>query len=185
MQPSYTQTLVWSLLAGSAAAIVLAVGCLVAWQTAPITIFRDVRQAWDAAPVPHYRLIIQRPSLHCQQDVEIINEQIVQVFEHSCPIEMLTMSELLDRIAWLDGLDNFDSFMVADCPCESQLNATVAYDADTSYPTEVNVSDRRIFNWHNTACWRHFLTQGQLPECDAPFFVAQPRMTTISLIPLQ
>src|SRR6187397_2164489 len=44
----------------------------------------DARNRWLSQPVPHYRLVLQAPSW-CRLDVEIRSEQVVRVFENSCP----------------------------------------------------------------------------------------------------
>jgi hypothetical protein len=175
-----------AVLAGALVLLLVGVLALVAWQYAPTQVFAAARAHWDSSPIPRYRLVIARPSLNCQQDVEVHNERIVRVFEHNCPIEMLTMTDLFDRIAWLDGLESFGMFTPNACACESRLNATVAYEERLGYrlPSKVGIADQRVVAWGERVCWQHMLTHGKLPECDIPFLSGQPRITTISLTPL-
>lgn len=182
----YLRAAARAVLAGALVLLLVGGLALLAWQYAPTQVFAAARQHWNAAPIPHYRLVIERPTLNCQQDVEVQNERIVQVFEHNCPIEMLTMTDLFDRIAWLDGLASFGMFTPNACSCESKLNATVAYENRLGYrvPARVGIADQRIVPWGERVCWQHLLTHGALPECDVPFLSGQPRITNISLTPL-
>lgn len=178
---------VWlSLLNGSAIAILVSVTGLLAWQTAPMSLFAQARAHWRMHAIPHYRLIIERPSLHCKQDVEVQHERIVQVFRHDCPIEMLTVTGLFQRIAELDGSEPFGLFIDTNrCGCETVLHAQAAFDRTYGYPVEVGISDQRKINWSEASCWRYAFIYGKLPECDAPLLPGQPRMTQIQVIPLQ
>lgn len=180
------QRYVWlSLLAGSAIAVLVAGAGLLAWQTAPMRVFAEARERWSVHPIPRYRLIIERPSLHCQQDVEVEDERIVQVFRHDCPIEMLTVTALFERIADLDGSEPFGLFASAEaCGCEAVLDAQVVFDATHGYPVEVGIADRRKVGWQEASCWRYMLVNGALPACDVPLLFTQPRLTTIQVIPL-
>src|SRR6266508_4743709 len=55
----------------------------------------DARNRWLSQPVPHYRLVMQAPSW-CRLDVEIQAEQVVRVFEDSCPTSPRTITGLFD-----------------------------------------------------------------------------------------
>jgi hypothetical protein len=176
--------MIGALLAASVIAAMLGGGALVAWHFSPAHQFHTARTRWQQQPIPHYRLIIERPSLNCRQDVEVRNEQIVRTMVHNCPIELLTMTDLFDRIAWLDGLHSTMNFPGGGCGCESYLRAYVVYHPEHAYPVEVGISDRRRFNWREPACWQHMLTHGALPECDATFLFGQPRITNITLTAL-
>ncbi len=180
----YAWKIVWALAGGSLVAAILFFVAVVGWQTAPARQFELARQNWQEQPIPRYRLIIARPSLQCQQDVEVANERIVHVFEDSCPIELLTMTDLYDRIVMLDGRENFAFFPDGSCSCGSTLNAHVFYDPATGYPQEVAISDRLNIPWSERACWRQVVFSGQLPDCTISFPFSQPRTTDVSLIPL-
>jgi hypothetical protein len=180
----YWWQLGWSLLTSSILTALLGVVALLAWQSSPMQEFQAARARWADNPLPHYRLVIERPSLSCQQDVEIINEQIVNVIEHNCPIEMLTMTDLYERIDMLDGQPNFAFFPSGGCGCMGELNAHISYHPELGYPQQVGIADRRVFELGNTTCWRQVLTRGELPECDLPVLFGESRITNISLTPL-
>jgi hypothetical protein len=180
----YQRYVWWSLLAGVLVALVVGVVGALGWYFAPMTTFHEAQARWRERPVPHYRLVIERPSLACQQDVEVRHEQIVRVFEHTCPIEMLTMTDLFERIAQLDGMSNFSFISQGVCACQSELHAHVVYDSELGYPSEVGIADRRTINMFAQSCWQYLLMQGSLPECNVPFVPGDPRITNISLTPL-
>lgn len=180
----YSWQLRRALIAGSITAIVVAMIAVVGWQRSPAAEFNRARAAWQRNAVAHYRLVIERPQIWCQQDVEVQNEQIVTVIENNCPIESLTVSMLYDRIADLDGLQT-DAFLPVNlCTCRSELQARVRYDPDLSYPIGVTITEVREVNWRELSCWQALLRQEELPICDLPPALAQPRITHISLIPL-
>jgi hypothetical protein len=180
----YQRYIGWALLAGVLMALVIGVIGALGWYFAPMATFREAQERWQQQPVPHYRLVIERPSLACQQDVEVRHEQIVRVFEHTCPIELLTMTDLFERIANLDGMSNFSFISQGVCACQSELHAHVVYDTDLGYPTRVGIADRRTINMFEESCWQRLLMQGSLPECNVPFLPGDPRITNISLTPL-
>ena len=62
----------------------------------------DARNRWLSQPVPHYRLVLQAPSW-CRLDVEIRAEQVVHVFENSCPSAPLTVTDMFEMIKQLDS----------------------------------------------------------------------------------
>jgi hypothetical protein len=180
----YQRYIWWSLLAGSIVAALVGVLGTAAWHTAPGRDFERAREHWEAQPIERYRLIIDRPPINCKQDVEVRNERIVRVLTDTCPIRLLTVEDLFDRIAMLDGLDTERFSPSGVCACSSVLNAEVMYHPDLGYPVRVGITDRRTLDWSKQACWRHMLREGGLPECDASFIASKPRITEISLIPL-
>jgi hypothetical protein len=180
----YQRYLWWSLLLGSTVAALVGVLSAAVWQVAPSREFERARTHWQAQPVERYRLIIDRPPINCKQDVEVHNERIVDVRVDTCPIRLLTVNDLFDRIAMLDGLDTERFSPTGVCTCSSVLNAEVNYHPELGYPVQVGISDRRTLDWSKHACWQHVLREGQLPECDAGFLTSKPRITEISLIPL-
>lgn len=184
MGSSYPLHIAWALLIGGAVATILGAGLVAAWHFTPINQFQTAREYWQTNPLPRYRLVIERPSLNCQQDVIIHNEQIAEVIEHNCPIELLTMTTLFDRIARLDGFANSGRFPADSCTCQSELHADVVYDPLLYYPSEVTISDRRVVQWNEQNCWRQIVLDGGLPECNDPFLFGQPRVTNISVTPL-
>ncbi|NJO05241.1 MAG: hypothetical protein HC876_06795 [Chloroflexaceae bacterium] len=181
---SYYWYLGWILSVGTVLAVLIGVIGGVAWQYSSVHAFIRARNAWEANAVPHYRLVIERPQIWCQQDVEVMNEQIVHVIENNCPIESLNVSMLFDRIADLDGYEAADLFPVDTCPCRSVLDANVVYDPEYGYPTEVIIQETRTVSWREPGCWRMVLAQEELPACALPVAMAQPRITHILLIPL-
>ncbi len=185
MQPHFFQ---WhmgrALLLGSGLAMLLGLLGSVGWYVSPAAEFNRARSAWQAQPVPHYRLVIERPQIWCQQDVEVYHEQITQVIENTCPIESLTVTTLFQRIAALDG-QRTEAFLPTNlCTCTSALQASVVYDPVQSFPREVTIVEQRGINWQELSCWRALLLFEPLPACDLPPALAQPRITHISLIPL-
>lgn len=180
----YTWYIWRALLLGATAATLLGAITLLGWEYAPARRFNEARMQWMEQPIPRYRLVIERPLLNCQQDLEVRHERVVQVFEHTCPIEELTMTDLFNRIDRLDGLNNLGFLNTRTCGCESFINAAVQYDQELGYPTRVALFDRRVVNWRAGACWQHILMHGALPECDVPFLFSEPRVTNISLTPL-
>lgn len=185
MQPHRFQWhMFWALLLGSGLTLLLWLLGMVGWYVSPAAEFNRARSAWQAQPVPHYRLVIERPQIWCQQDVEVRYEQIAQVIENTCPIESLTVSTLFQRIADLDG-QRTDAFLPRNlCTCTSALQASVVYDSEQSFPREVTIVEQRGINWRELSCWRDLLLLEPLPACDLPPALAQPRITHISLIPL-
>jgi hypothetical protein len=174
-----------ALLAGTALALVLAAVGGIYWQSSPAQVFAEARAYWQENPVPRYRLVIERPMLNCQQDVIVEHEQIVpDTGQNSCPIETLTMTGLFDRVARLDGEEHIEFFSSGRCVCQSVLRATVFYDQELGYPSEIGIADQRVFDWDNSACWQHMLLHGKLPDCNARFLFPQPRITNVSLTPL-
>ncbi len=181
---SYSRYIQRALLAGSIAAVVLAGLVLLGWYFSPVAQFNRARSVWEHRAVGHYRLMIERPQIWCMQDVEVRNETIVDVIENNCPIESLTVSSLYDRIADLDGMQT-DAFLpLSMCTCRSELQARVSYHPELSYPTGVTITEIREVNWREFSCWRALVLQEDLPTCDLPPALAQPRITHISLIPL-
>lgn len=173
-----------ALLASLLVATIVSVGMILGWQTAPLREFNEARDEWLNDPIPRYRLVIERPSLHCQQNVVIQNERIIEIIEDTCPIELLTMTDLYDRIGRLDGLASVTRFPTGMCGCEWELNAHITYDHANGYPAQVAISDRRTIDWTERSCWQHFVVNGEFPECDVPFLFGQPRITNVSIIPM-
>lgn len=184
MERAYTWYMGWAVVVGSVTAAIVGAGALFAWHTAPAIRFAQAEAYWRTRPIPHYRLVIERPSLHCQQDVEVIDEQIVQIYEDTCPIELLTMTELFERIARLDGDEPFGMFATEACGCAPTLNAYVTYDTRLSYPREIGIADQRRVDWLAPDCWQYILVNGGLPECDFPLLSGPPRITNVVLTPL-
>lgn len=173
-----------ALLAGLVAMLLVGLGLYLGWQVTPRHLFETARTNWATEPLQRYRLIIERPSLRCQQDVIVQDEEIVEVLADNCPIELLTMTELYDRIARLDGLSSGSQSPPGICGCEWQLRAEIRYAPDLRYPVQVAVSDQRVIDWAEEACWEHLLIYHELPACEVPLQGSAPRITNVVLIPL-
>lgn len=181
---SYRWHVGFALAASTCLAVLMSLIGAIAWQRSDNHQFMQAWQHWQSNPVPRYRLVIERPLLWCQQDVAIRNERIVDVLQNDCPIESLTVSTLFQRIAQLDGRATEYLFPIDVCTCHSELNASVVYDETYAYPAEVTIIETRRVDWQEPACWRMLVAGEQLPDCELPVAMAQPRITTISLIPL-
>src|SRR6478735_12586016 len=76
----------------------------------------DARNRWLSQPVPHYRLVMQAPSW-CSLDVEIQAEQVVRVFENSCPSAPQTVTGMFEMIKQLDSAAGTIFCAPSGCEC--------------------------------------------------------------------
>jgi len=124
----------------------------------------DARNRWLSRPIPHYRLVMQAPSW-CRLDVEIQAEQVVRVFQNSCPNAPQTVTDMFAMISQLDSAAGTIFCAPAGCECTEVYYATVSYDQQLGFPRSISVRRERQTNWPEL--WRFFLAHG-LPSCLTP-----------------
>lgn len=127
------------------------------------SILEDQRQRWMRHVVRHYRIVVERrinPTIRiphnnrCRQDIEIIDERIVNVFENTCPGEpRTTVNTLFDEIdqqielvraKWVvshsvqsrDGNSVEQIYVLSECgvSVDSNYVADVEFDTTFGYP---------------------------------------------------
>ena len=124
----------------------------------------DAENRWLARAVTHYRLVMQAPSW-CRLDVEIRNEQVVQVFENSCPAAPRTVSNLFEQIRQLDSTANLAFCAPKGCECTEVRFAEAVYDQELGFPRSIQLRRQRQTNWREF--WRFFVAHG-MPNCLTP-----------------
>jgi len=124
----------------------------------------DARNRWLSQPVPHYRLVMQAPSW-CRLDVEILAEQVVRVFQNSCPGAPQTVTDLFAMITQLDSTPETIFCAPRGCECTEVRYATASYDQQLGFPRSISLRRERQTNWPEL--WRFFMTHG-MPICLTP-----------------
>jgi hypothetical protein len=124
----------------------------------------DARNRWLAQPVPHYRLVMQAPSW-CRLDVEIRSEQVVRVFQDSCPSAPQTVTGMFEMIKQLDSAAGTIFCAPSGCECTEVRYVTASYDQQLGFPRSIRLRRERQTNWPEL--WRFFVTHG-LPRCLTP-----------------
>ncbi len=124
----------------------------------------DARNRWLSQPVRHYRLVMQAPSW-CRLDVEIQAEQVVRVFENSCPGAPQTITDLFEMIKQLDSAAGTIFCAPTGCECTEVRYATASYDQQLGFPRSIRLRHQRQTNWPEL--WRFFMAHG-LPRCLTP-----------------
>jgi hypothetical protein len=124
----------------------------------------DARNRWLSQPVPHYRLVMQAPSW-CRLDVEIRAEQVVRVFENSCPSPPQTVTGMFEMIRQIDSAAGTIFCAPDGCECTEVRYAAASYDQQLGFPRSIRLRHERQTNW--PALWRFFLAHG-LPSCLTP-----------------
>jgi hypothetical protein len=124
----------------------------------------DARNRWLSQPVRHYRLVMQAPSW-CRLDVEIQTEQVVRVFENSCPSAPQTVTDLFEMIKQLDSAAGTIFCAPTGCECTEVRYATASYDQQLGFPRSIRLRHERQTNWPEL--WRFFMAHG-LPSCLTP-----------------
>jgi hypothetical protein len=128
---------------------------------------RELAQAehrWAARPFSRYRLVLRAASW-CRTDVEVQNERIVQVFENSCPVAPLSVSDLFGQIAQLDREPDRVFCAPDGCECTEVRLVQADYDTQLGFPRSIRVRRLRATNWQGL--WGYMLARG-LPNCLTP-----------------
>ena len=124
----------------------------------------DARNRWLSQPVAHYRLVMQAPSW-CRLDVEIQAEQVVRVFENSCPSPPQTVTGMFEMIKQLDSAAGTIFCAPAGCECTEVRYITASYDQQLGFPRSIRLRRERQTNWPEL--WHFFVAHG-LPRCLTP-----------------
>ena len=124
----------------------------------------DARNRWLSQPIPHYRLVLQAPSW-CRLDVEIQSEQVIRVFENSCPTSPRTVTGLFDFITQLDSTAETIFCAPRGCECTEVRYATASYDQQLGFPQTIRLRRDRQMNW--PALWGFVVAHG-VPNCLTP-----------------
>ena len=124
----------------------------------------DARSRWLSQPVRHYRMVMQAPSW-CRLDVEIQAEQVVHIFENSCPSAPQTVTAMFEMIKQLDSAAGTIFCAPDGCECTEVRYATASYDQQLGFPRSIRLRRERQTNWPEL--WRFFVAHG-LPSCLTP-----------------
>jgi hypothetical protein len=124
----------------------------------------DAQNRWLSRPVAHYRLVMQAPSW-CRLDVEIRAEQVVRVFENSCPGAPQTVTGMFEMIKQIDSAAGTIFCAPAGCECTEVRYVTASYDQQLGFPRSIRLRHERQANWPEL--WRFFMAHG-LPSCLTP-----------------
>lgn len=124
----------------------------------------EARSRWDTRSFSHYRLVLQAPSW-CRMDAEIKDEQIVKVYENSCPGGVKTVTDLFDFALQLDRQPNLIYCAAGGCECVEQRIALIEYDPQFGFPRAIRVRRQRAANMNGL--WAYMLERG-LPNCLTP-----------------
>ena len=170
-----------ALLAGTAVLLALgmAAGLALARPSSPAAraaAQRDAQQRWGSRAFSHYRLVVHAPSW-CQIDAEVQQERVVRVFQNSCPLSALTVSDLF---AYVDDMNQDPDRQYCGpngCECVEQRFAQTEYDAALGYPRAIRVRRQRSANWDGL--WGYLLQHG-LPRCLTP-----PDTDVVTVVSLQ
>ena len=125
----------------------------------------DARNRWLLQPVSHYRLVMQAPSW-CRRDVEIQSEQVVHVYEDSCPSAPQTVTGMFEMIKQLDSTADTTFCAPDGCECTEVRYVAASYDQQLGFPRSIRLRRERQTNWPEL--WRFFSKHG-LPNCWTPF----------------
>ncbi len=98
-------------------------------------------------------------------DAEIQNEQIVKVYENSCPGTVKTVTDLFDFARQLDLHPDTVYCAAGGCECVEQRIALIEYDPQLGFPRAIRVRRQRAANLD--VLWAYMLARG-LPNCLTP-----------------
>jgi hypothetical protein len=124
----------------------------------------EARSRWSSRALTHYRMVMQAPSW-CRLDIEIRHEQIVKVFENSCPGAPQTVTGLFELIKQLDSSPDRLYCAPAGCECTEVRFVQADYDDQFGFPRSIRLRRRRALDWSNL--WGFFMTHG-VPNCLSP-----------------
>ena len=124
----------------------------------------DARNRWQSLTISHYRLVMQAPSW-CRLDVEIQSEQIVHVFENSCPTSPRTVTGLFDLITQLDSTAETTFCAPQGCECTEIRYIYASYDQQLGFPQTIRLRRDRWTNW--SVLWSFVVNHG-VPNCLTP-----------------
>lgn len=126
--------------------------------------WEQAQRRWAARGAGHYRMVVQAPSW-CRTDLEVRDEQVVAVFQNSCPSAPRTVGELFRAVKQLDNQADRIYCAPGGCECLEQRFAIAAYDPQLGFPSAIRLRRMRSTNWPEL--WHHLTTHG-LPNCLNP-----------------
>lgn len=152
---------------------------------------------WTANSINHYRLKVQHnmstyPFVNCLQDLEIVNENIVTIFEDSCSANGYLQhfaplgSTVRELFAKFQKETTTIRFKEQDDPagCDDFLSVDISY-APAGYPTNAKYSWSKVSPW-NVGPQTYKTIYGDEPRFITCSMAADPREPniTITLQPL-
>ena len=126
--------------------------------------FTAATTRWESRSFSHYRLVMQAPGW-CRVDVEVRDEQVVAIFQNTCPIGVRTVTGLFELIKQLDGNPETRHCAPAGCGCIEVQFAQVVYDDQFGFPRTTQLRRQREPNW---PLFRRYLPSRGLSLCLTP-----------------
>ncbi|MCL5995922.1 MAG: hypothetical protein M1546_07685 [Chloroflexi bacterium] len=89
---------------------------------------------WSSRTFDRYRMIVDREQLRrrCLQDVEVVGEQVITVFQDSCYSKPLSVSDLFGLLRQNMALTECNDDT---CKCRITYRVSVIYDENLGYPS--------------------------------------------------
>jgi hypothetical protein len=139
------------------------------------------RARWQARPFARYRLVTELfgGMRACRQDVEILNERVVQVFENTCPRSAVTVTNLFLEI------DRFELIVGGrcgpnGCECDGSIEVDASFDPALGYPKAFHVRSRPAERWRYLSYWRRLASGAACPRAGFD----GPAVEVVALTPL-
>jgi len=124
-------------------------------------------QKWAAHPLTHYRMVVayrRTGSINCIQDVEVLNENPVVLYENSCSpglpaghpyLQPLSVTDLFKQVS--DYLDEVEANCGSHgCPCSGPVRVLPVYDPSVGYPREMRVGLLQVERELDPDYWLNF-----------------------------
>lgn len=140
--------------------------------------WQQAQRRWAAHGFAHYRVVMQAPSW-CRMDLEIKDEQVVTVYQNSCPSPPLSVADLFVSARQLDSEADRVYCGPDGCECTERRFAVAAYDAQLGFPRTIKLGRMRAINWPELG---HYMLLHGMPNCLDPRDVDV--VNVISLQPL-
>jgi hypothetical protein len=119
------------------------------------------QERWAARQFARYRLAVEYSGglIDCRQDAEIRGEAVVAIMRNTCPLGVLTVTDVFNRID-VNLSTRVGRCGPNGCGCDGTVGVDATYDASLGYPRQMNLRLRPEERWHYPGYWRYTLLGG-------------------------
>ncbi len=119
------------------------------------------QERWAARQFARYRLAVEYSGglIECRQDAEIRGETVVAIMRNTCPVGVLTVTDVFNRID-VNLTTRAGRCGPNGCGCDGTIGVDATYDTTLGYPRRMNIHLRPEDRWRYSGYWRYMLLDG-------------------------